>query len=107
MKFAGRPDVKVEEKQITVGIGESVTIQCRVTASSPVTKVTWYRLENGVGRALCTDSTDNTTLRPSLSIRNVQKSDMGKFVCDVTNIAGTTRSDTIHLEISTGIYFVR
>ena len=95
--------VQILSNYYPVEIGQSVTIQCTVTANPSHQSVQWQKIINGVANNLDTSSnryTGSTTGTPSLTISNVGNSDEGYYICTATNVVGTGQSSQTYLDVT-------
>lgn len=106
----GKPEVLIEHSTLSCKIGQSISIECRVQADPAVQHVKWLKKDKGKdkqGKITQLKQTKNETfehsIKPSLTIRDVQKTDSGYYFCEATNIAGTTKSEPILLDVATNI----
>ncbi|CAC5417136.1 HMCN [Mytilus coruscus] len=108
LKVSSKPKVLIEHNTISCTIGQSISIECRVQADPAVKHVQWLKKDIGKqGRLKQLKQTKNETfehsIKPSLTIRDVQLLDSGHYFCEATNIAGTTKSEPIVLDVTTYI----
>ncbi|GFO02841.1 titin [Plakobranchus ocellatus] len=95
------PTVSVSPPPSSVTEGSSqLTLTCTVTSSPAPTSVAW--LKGGV--TLVTSNNPSkyqggTVVNPSLTIRNVERSDAGAYTCVVTNSVGTGSSGAVQLNV--------
>ena len=76
-------------------IGTSVTLNCVVT-SGTATSITWLKDNNILNINADTRLINGDVSTPSLSIRNVQQTDSGSYVCQAADAMGTiVNSNTI------------
>ena len=102
--FADVPSVQVLSNSYSVTLGNSITLECVVTATPTHTSVQWQRIVNGqttninlgTGNNKYSGSTVNT---PSLTISASENSDEGYYTCSATNIAGTGTSQQTYLDV--------
>lgn len=99
----GAPQVAILSNNYRVEVGNTITIQCVITANPSVTSVQWQRLVNGqtqnvdvAGNARITGGTVTT---PSITINNAQFSDEGNYICTATNAVGTGASAQSYLDV--------
>ncbi|KAK3104524.1 hypothetical protein FSP39_004009 [Pinctada imbricata] len=80
-----RPRITVNPVRVEESVGQTIVIQCNVRGPGPF-NVVWSR-ENGQ------QLSSRSQVSPSytLTIRNLMKSDEGRYVCTATNIHGSTR----------------
>ena len=88
---------------ITVNNGSNVTFNCVLLSFAPV-NYTWLKdgilLDDDVNIIISTDSDeDNNNYATTLMILDVQLSDNGVYVCNVTNREGTTLSNAATLSV--------
>ena len=87
-----------------VNNGSNVTFNCVSFSYAPVT-YTWLKngeilLDDDVNIIISTDSDeDNNNYTTTLMILDVQLSDNGVYVCNVTNREGTTLSNAATLSV--------
>ncbi|XP_056008465.1 hemicentin-1-like [Ostrea edulis] len=98
----GLPTAAVGQS-VTVSVGSTANIMCTVTGS--VTSVFWQYQKLGVTTNIdltnTTKYSGSTIASPSLSIHNVQISDVGNYRCLAVNSIGTGQSPTMaYLDIS-------
>lgn len=101
--FTAIPSVTVSSNYYPVEIGNSVTLQCSVTANPAHQSVQWKKIVNGNQQNV--DVSDNrysggTTNVPSLTITNAANSDEGYYICTATNVVGTGQSSQTYLDIT-------
>lgn len=81
-------------------IGENVTLVCNVDSFGQAYTVTWY-LNGGLlpntGRTF-----GGFFGTPSLTIRNVQTSDSGTYICSAATSVGSSNSSSISVSVQQG-----
>ncbi|CAG2214960.1 HMCN [Mytilus edulis] len=105
----GIPMINTFKTNYTVVYGSSITMVCNVTAFPKLKHVSWQRNNSGILTILNKGAvgTDGiTTNNPSLTIESTSFSDVGIYHCFASNIAGTKKSDAIHLSVLGGIPLV-
>ncbi|XP_063428583.1 hemicentin-1-like isoform X6 [Mytilus trossulus] len=87
----------------TVNVGESVVINCIVTADPKETTITWQKVVNNVPTTLSITSNNRysggTVSTPALTISNVEDNDEGQYICQATNTVGTGSSNRVYLDV--------
>ncbi|XP_052058076.1 hemicentin-1-like isoform X7 [Mytilus californianus] len=87
----------------TVNVGESVVINCIVTADPKETSITWQKVVNSVPTTLSISSNNRysggTVQTPALTISNVEDNDEGQYICQATNTVGTGSSNQVYLDV--------
>lgn len=84
------PTVQIKKKQYVVRPGMTETLECTFNSTSPVTQVFWERTNDGT-KTIIPNTTDqeknlgSTPRIPSLTIRDIEKSDAGTYRCVATN----------------------
>ena len=86
-----------------VNNGSHVTFNCVSFSYAPV-NYTWLKngemlLDDGVNIIITTDSDDNNNYTTTLMILDVQLSDNGVYVCNVSNREDTTLSNAATLSV--------
>ncbi|KAK7459748.1 hypothetical protein BaRGS_00038931 [Batillaria attramentaria] len=94
------PVIRVDTDLYTTKVGNNVTLVCSANAYPQFSSVTWYKdnVSLGVQSSLghyYMNNNDNS----SLTVSGVVPDDMGAYVCEVTNAAGTSQSDVITLNV--------
>lgn len=95
--------MRVLSNQYTVLLGNTVTLECTVTANPAHTSVQWTRVLNGqVQNIDLTNSkySGSSVGTPSLTISGAQNTDEGYYTCTATNIAGTGSSQQTYLDVT-------
>ena len=109
LPFTGLPTVTLDSNG-TASAGSSYTITCYVTSNqSTVTSVSWHYQKNGVTSVINTTDTakysGGTVESPSLTINNLQSSDVGNYRCLAQNAAGIGQSQPMaYLDLSRGFH---
>ena len=101
------PNVTNKQQSYTVTLGNTTTLLCTVSAFPPATVVTWTRLSNGVSTDINVNSdkyTGGNITTPSLTIKHVDGSDQGYYMCSATNDIGKSKSDLIYLSVTGSEY---
>ncbi|XP_071159617.1 hemicentin-1-like isoform X12 [Mytilus edulis] len=87
----------------TVNVGESVVINCVVTADPKETSITWQKVVNNVPTTMSITSNNRysggTVSTPALTISNVEDNDEGQYICQATNTVGTGSSNQVYLDV--------
>ncbi|XP_069115359.1 hemicentin-1-like isoform X2 [Argopecten irradians] len=97
------PTVTVSQSTYSAITGESVTLDCQVSATPAVTTVAWKRTLNGVTSTLTIDGTNyngGTIGSPSLIITSADSGDTASYFCTATNAVGTTTSNAVFLTVT-------
>ncbi|XP_063420772.1 hemicentin-1-like [Mytilus trossulus] len=105
LKVSSKPKVLIEQSALSCTIGQSISIECRIQADPAVQHVQWLKKDKGKLTQLkqTKNETFEHSIKPSLTIRDVQTTDSGHYFCEATNIAGTTKSEPIVLDVATNI----
>ena len=84
----GIPVITITPHRIIENVGGTLIIRVRITGREPYARVEWIRAD---GRPL----PDRSSVGPdhSLTIRNLQTSDSGRYILIVVNVYGTSRSE--------------
>merc|ERR1711892_210993 len=91
MNILHKPLVSIEDDNLTVTAGETVTLDCMVEANpSNLSLVEWFHNEEVVD---VTDERyeDGNTESPSLTIIQVLPEDAGQYFCQARNMIGQSR----------------
>ncbi|TRY71608.1 hypothetical protein TCAL_03134, partial [Tigriopus californicus] len=90
------PFVEISPTNITVYESDEVTISCLVEANPPELKsVRWYQDGQLLSVNNQTKYEGGTSKEPSLTIKSVEKEDIGVYSCVVENEVGVGESDNI------------
>ncbi|XP_052061302.1 hemicentin-1-like [Mytilus californianus] len=106
------PTVVILNPPYTVSYGETITIQCQVTATPSANNIIWTKTINGVDTLINVASSNgkysgSTVDSPSLTITNANiKNDEGNYVCSATNSLGTGQSASVFLDVIGGLLTV-
>ena len=76
------------QREITTVEGGAVNVSCHVSASPPAT-VTWRHLNSG----------QVVSLTRVLELPAISRTKAGRFVCEATNILGTTQSEETLIDV--------
>uniref|UniRef100_K1QLB0 Uncharacterized protein n=1 Tax=Magallana gigas TaxID=29159 RepID=K1QLB0_MAGGI len=87
--------------------GSTTILNCYVTSPTTVSSITWLYQKNGVNSVVNTGDTSKysggTVGTPSLTVKNVQVTDVGNYRCQAQNTAGIGQSASmVHLDLSQG-----
>lgn len=101
----GLPVINTPQTNFTVIYGNSITMECKVTAFPKLMHVNWQRNISGILTILNDGavgtggvSTDN----PSLTLKYTSLADLGIYQCSASNAVGTERSDAMYLTVIGG-----
>ncbi|XP_033758139.1 hemicentin-1-like [Pecten maximus] len=97
------PSLTVTQSSYSITTGNSVTLQCSVSANPSITSVYWQRIQNGVTAGITVDSINfsgATTANPSLTVINANSADSGTYTCFAVNSVGTGQSSQISLTVT-------
>ena len=82
----------------TQNAGDTASFTCQATGE-PVPTINWYfngaLLVNGMEHMISLISLNTTTNSSTLTIMNVQSSDVGTYTCNATNVVSTDNSSGI------------
>ncbi|XP_069107396.1 basement membrane-specific heparan sulfate proteoglycan core protein-like [Argopecten irradians] len=104
--ISGVPIVTISQAAYTVVAGQTVTLECTVSASPPHTSVDWQRIDSGVTTALNIDGIKyfgSTVTSPSLTITSASSDDASNYTCSATNSVGTGISGQTTLTVTGNI----
>ncbi|XP_041372553.1 hemicentin-1-like [Gigantopelta aegis] len=96
------PNVTVALTSYTVNEGGMVTLQCTVISTPPASIVRWTKDGTAVDRTSGRFSNGNSVAQASLTISNVQATDIGTYVCYGTNTIAEARSPDVILNVRYG-----
>ena len=94
--------MNVLSSSYSVNVGNSITLQCTVTANPTETSVTWQRYINNVATNIDMTSgrySGSTVGSPSLVVNNAVTSDEGFYICRASNSVGTGQSQQTYLDV--------
>ena len=78
--------------------GDTASFTCQATGQ-PVPTISWYfngvLLVNGMEHMISMMSSNTTTISSTLTILNVQSSDVGTYTCNATNVVSTNNSSGV------------
>lgn len=101
------PKVRIGNAMYVTVYGESVTLDCAITADPPVSMVYWIKNKNGLNFTLTVGSIGvfgSTVETPSLTIEHPSKSDAGVYWCFAINAIGHGSSLSSSLVVIGGKY---
>jgi hypothetical protein len=98
------PVVTVTNPSYSINIGNTVTLDCTVTANPTENNVYWQKIVNGITSTINSGTNTNkyggsTVQSPSLQIFNTDQSDEATYVCFATNSIGTGQSQQTTLNV--------
>ncbi|XP_060078232.1 hemicentin-1-like, partial [Ylistrum balloti] len=97
------PTLTVTQSSYSITTGNSVTLQCSVSANPSITSVYWQRTQNGVTAGITVDGVNfsgATTSNPSLTVITANTGDSGTYRCFAINSVGTGQSSEISLSVT-------
>ena len=78
--------------------GDTASFTCQATGE-PVPTIIWYfngvLLVNGIEHMISMIPLNTTTISSTLTIMNVQSSDVGTYTCNATNVVSTDNSSGV------------
>ena len=78
--------------------GDTASFTCQATGE-PVPTISWYfndiLLINGTEQVISMMSLNTTTISSTLTIMNVQSSDVGTYTCNATNVVSSDTSSGV------------
>ena len=92
------PMINSEVMDETQNEGDTVSFSCQATGE-PVPTISWYfngnLLVNGMEHMISMMSLNTTTISSTLTIMNVQSSDVGTYTCNATNVVSSDTSSGV------------
>ena len=103
--MCGGQDVTVQLTSTTPGvnvtIGDSETLDCRVTNVEPGGDILWYHNGTDLGYIQCNYSMETCILESMLVLSNVTYTDGGTYTCLFRdNVVSATESSTLFVRVS-------
>lgn len=103
------PTVTILQPSYSVNVGNTITLECTVTSTLPVTSVQWQRNIGGSITTITSTSNTNkyggsTTSIPSLTINSAELGDSGSYTCFATNIVGSGQSSATTLTVNASMF---
>lgn len=101
----GLPVINTPQTNFTVIYGNSITIECMVTAFPKLKHVNWQRSISGILTILnggAVGTVGISTNNPSLTIEYTHLVDAGIYHCSASNAVGTESSDAMYLTVIGG-----
>ena len=91
-------DISPEVMDQTLDEGDTASFTCQATGE-PVPTISWYfnggLLVNGIEHMISVMSLNTTTISSTLTIMNVQSSDVGTYTCNATNVVSSDTSSAV------------
>lgn len=81
------------QREQLVNIGSSVDLHCNIPATAGLTRVKWTR-----DRGVLPPTSFTSPTRSTLSLVNVQPSDAGRYICEVSSESGVS-TDYVLLKV--------
>ncbi|XP_052674345.1 hemicentin-1-like isoform X2 [Crassostrea angulata] len=98
-----RPSIVLPAFTYNAQFGQNVILACNVTSATTLINVVWRKYSNGVPNNLVVTGSSHysggSTFTPSLTILTLTFSDSGNYDCSATNVAGTTTSSQMTLNV--------
>ena len=98
MLYSVVPTIRLEVIYETQNEGDTASFTCQATGQ-PVPTISWYfnsaLLVSGMEHMISMMSTNTTTINSTLTIMNVQSSDVGTYTCNATNVISTDTSSGV------------
>ena len=92
------PMINSEVMDETQNEGETASFSCQATGE-PVPTISWYfngnLLVNGIEHMISMMSLNTTTISSTLTVMNVQSSDVGTYTCNATNVVSSDTSSGV------------
>ena len=92
------PMINSEVMDETQNEGDTASFSCQATGE-PVPTISWYfngnLLVNGTEYIISIMSLNTTTISSTLTIMNVQSSDVGTYTCNATNVISSDTSSAV------------
>ena len=92
------PMINYEVMDETQNEGDTASFSCQTTGE-PVSTISWYfngnLLVNGMEHMISMMSLNTTTISSTLTIMNVQSSDVGTYTCNATNVVSSDTSSGV------------
>ena len=102
--FVDIPVVTISQSTYSTNIGNTITIDCVISANPQHSTVYWTKQTPNGNTATLNPSTSTkydggTLISPSLTINNVDLADEGNYFCHATNAVGTGQSSQAFLDV--------
>ena len=92
------PSISPEVMNKAQNEGDTASFTCQATGE-PVPTISWYfsgvLLVNGMEHMILMMLLNTTTISSTLTIMNVQSSDMGIYTCNATNVVSSNTSSGV------------
>jgi hypothetical protein len=103
-----KPVITIRHIIYDVTAGDNITLECKVFAYPVVLSSSWSRNVTGTFQNIVPDDRKlnfSSISEPSLTIKFVELTASGVYVCRSTNDAGTTYGTPIYLNVIGGMLF--
>ncbi|XP_069133480.1 hemicentin-1-like isoform X12 [Argopecten irradians] len=100
------PTVTISQNAYNTNSGNTITLECTVSANPAHTSVFWQRNVGSGTESITIDSVNysgSTVNSPSLTVINADTSDTGTYTCFATNSVGTGQSTSTTLTVTGNI----
>ncbi|XP_069133471.1 serine-rich adhesin for platelets-like isoform X3 [Argopecten irradians] len=97
------PTVTISQNAYNTNSGNTITLECTVSANPAHTSVFWQRNVGSGTESITIDSVNysgSTVNSPSLTVINADTSDTGTYTCFATNSVGTGQSTSTTLTVT-------